>query len=37
DLPETEKTAAQIFSLPMYPSLKEEDQEGVIEVIKSIM
>jgi aminotransferase EvaB len=37
NLPETEKAAAQIFSLPMYPSLKEEDQDRVIEVLQSIL
>jgi len=37
NLPETEKAAAQIFSLPMYPSLKEEDQFRVIEVLRSIL
>jgi dTDP-3-amino-2,3,6-trideoxy-4-keto-D-glucose/dTDP-3-amino-3,4,6-trideoxy-alpha-D-glucose/dTDP-2,6-dideoxy-D-kanosamine transaminase len=36
-LPKTEKAASQIFSLPMYPSLKEEDQDRVIEVLKSIL
>jgi aminotransferase EvaB len=36
-LPETEKAAARIFSLPMYPSLKQEDQDKVIEVLKSIL
>jgi dTDP-3-amino-2,3,6-trideoxy-4-keto-D-glucose/dTDP-3-amino-3,4,6-trideoxy-alpha-D-glucose/dTDP-2,6-dideoxy-D-kanosamine transaminase len=37
NLAETDKAAARIFSLPMYPSLKEEDQEKVIKVIKSIL
>ena len=37
NLPETEKAADQIFSLPMYPSLKEEDQDKVIEVLQSIL
>lgn len=36
-LPETENAAARIFSLPMYPSLKQEDQDKVIEVLKSIL
>ena len=37
NLPETEKAADQIFSLPMYPSLKEDDQIRVIEVLRSIL
>jgi aminotransferase EvaB len=37
NLPETEKAAAQIFSLPMYPSLKVEDQDKVIDVLQSIV
>ena len=37
NLPETEKAADQIFSLPMYPSLKEEDQNRIIEVLRSIL
>ena len=36
-LPETENAAARIFSLPMYPSLKQDDQDKVIEVIKTIL
>lgn len=31
DLPETEKAAKEIFSLPMYPSLTDDQQNHVIE------
>ncbi|KAB7707399.1 aminotransferase class I/II-fold pyridoxal phosphate-dependent enzyme [Bacillus aerolatus] len=33
DLPETEKAAKEAISLPMYPELKQEDQDYVIEKI----
>ncbi|KML41337.1 DegT/DnrJ/EryC1/StrS family aminotransferase [Cytobacillus firmus] len=33
DLPETEKAAQEAISLPMYPELKKEDQDFVIEKI----
>ncbi len=33
DLPETEKAAAQALSLPMFPELKQEQQDYVIEKI----
>jgi dTDP-3-amino-2,3,6-trideoxy-4-keto-D-glucose/dTDP-3-amino-3,4,6-trideoxy-alpha-D-glucose/dTDP-2,6-dideoxy-D-kanosamine transaminase len=40
DLPATEQAAKEIFSLPMYPSLKKEEQETVIgcllEIVKTI-
>ena len=40
DLPVTEKLSNEIFSLPMYPSLTEEDQDLVIvsllEILKNI-
>ena len=35
-LPVTEKLAAEIFSLPMYPTLSYEDQELVIDVLKKV-
>lgn len=35
DLPETEHAAREIFSLPMYPSLTDEEVQRVIKVIKS--
>lgn len=37
DLPITEKIANEIFSLPMYPSLKNEDVLSVCEVLKMIL
>jgi aminotransferase EvaB len=33
-LPETEAAANRIFSLPMYPSLKDEDQAKVIAILQ---
>jgi len=33
DLPHTEKAAREIFSLPMYPSLTDEEQEQVIAAL----
>lgn len=40
DLPHTEKAAKEIFSLPMYPSLTDEEQKKVvsslIEILKDI-
>ena len=35
DLPETEKAAKEALSLPMYPELKQEEQDYVIEKIIS--
>ena len=35
DLPETERAAKEIFSLPMYPSLTNEEIARVIEVIQN--
>lgn len=35
DFPITEKCAAEIFSIPMHPYLKKEDQERIIEAIKT--
>jgi len=37
DLPETEKAAREIFSLPMYPTLELEEQDFVIDVLKRIL
>jgi aminotransferase EvaB len=37
DLPETEKAANEIFSLPMYPSLTNEEIMTVSEVLHKIM
>ncbi len=36
ELPESESAANRIFSLPMYPSLKDEDVAKVIEVLKKL-
>lgn len=36
-LPTTERLADQIFSLPMYPSLSEDDQHLVIEAVRETM
>jgi aminotransferase EvaB len=36
DLPNTELAAREIFSLPMYPSLKDEEQHKVIDVLLNI-
>ncbi|MPN34722.1 dTDP-3-amino-3,4,6-trideoxy-alpha-D-glucose transaminase [bioreactor metagenome] len=35
-LPVTEKVAKEIFSLPMYPSLTDEQQKIVVEKLKKI-
>ena len=35
-LPVTEKLSAEIFSLPMYPTLSYEDQKVVIDVLKKV-
>ena len=37
DFPHTEKAADEIFSLPMYPSLRDEEQQKVIEVLTGIL
>jgi len=37
DLPVTEKLAGEIFSLPMYPSLSETEQNRVIEALRSVL
>jgi len=37
DLPVTEKVANEIFSLPMYPSLRDEEQLKVSEVLHEIL
>ncbi|MEV4316053.1 DegT/DnrJ/EryC1/StrS family aminotransferase [Actinocrispum sp. NPDC049592] len=36
-LPVTEALAGQIFSLPMYPSLRRETQDRVIEALRAIL
>ena len=37
DLPVTEKLATEIFSLPMYPSLKEDEQQKVVSSLLDIL
>jgi len=37
DLPTTEILSSQIFSLPMYPTLEDEEQEYVIKTLKDIL
>ncbi|MEU7467743.1 DegT/DnrJ/EryC1/StrS family aminotransferase [Streptomyces sp. NPDC044984] len=37
DLPVTERLAGQIFSLPMYPSLRADTQEKVIDAVREVV
>lgn len=37
DLPVTERCADEIFSLPMFPSLPEADQDRVIEALREVL
>lgn len=37
DLPETETAAREIFSLPMYPSLTDEEQDQVCTALRDIL
>jgi aminotransferase EvaB len=37
DLPHTEKAANEIFSLPMYPSLTDKEQQIVVSSLKEIL
>ena len=37
DFPNTEKAAREIFSLPMYPSLSNEEQDTVIAALSEIL
>lgn len=37
DLPVTERLADEIFSLPMYPSLPEAEQDRVIDALRSVL
>jgi len=37
DLPQTEKIAKEIFSLPMYPSFSDYDQKLVIIALHEIL
>ncbi|MFG3254463.1 DegT/DnrJ/EryC1/StrS family aminotransferase [Streptomyces sp. NPDC048172] len=36
-LPVTERLAGEIFSLPMYPSLSEDDQDKVISAVREVL
>ena len=36
-LPETEQAAREIFSLPMYPSLTDAEQDRVCEALREIL
>ena len=35
DFPESERAAAEVLALPMYPELREDEQEIVVEAIRS--
>jgi dTDP-3-amino-2,3,6-trideoxy-4-keto-D-glucose/dTDP-3-amino-3,4,6-trideoxy-alpha-D-glucose/dTDP-2,6-dideoxy-D-kanosamine transaminase len=37
DFPETERAAREIFSLPMYPSLREDEQDRVCGALREIL
>jgi aminotransferase EvaB len=37
DLPITERRANEIFSLPMYPTLTDDEQTIVIQTIKELL
>ncbi|MBI4574945.1 MAG: DegT/DnrJ/EryC1/StrS family aminotransferase [Planctomycetes bacterium] len=37
DLPETERACDEVFSLPMYPSLSDGEQEGVIRALREVL
>ena len=36
-LPETEQAAREIFSMPMYPSLTDSEQDRVCEALHEIL
>ncbi len=36
-LPHTEKASEQVISIPLYPGLKEEDQDYVIQVVRRVL
>lgn len=35
DFPETESAAAEVLALPMYPELRDDEQEAVVEAIRA--
>ena len=37
DLPETERACNEVFSLPLYPGLTEEDQDEVCRVLRDVV
>ena len=37
DLPVTERLAGEIFSLPMYPSLRADDQDKVMSALHEVL
>ena len=37
DLPHAGRTGERIFSLPLYPLLREEDQDDVVSAIKRVI
>jgi aminotransferase EvaB len=37
DLPETEKAAREVFSLPMYPALTDSEQQRVSEALHEVL
>lgn len=37
ELPTTERLATEIFSLPMYPSFTEEDQNRVMDAVRTVV
>lgn len=37
DFPESENIAQRIFSVPMHPYLKEEDQKKIVEVLQNVI
>jgi dTDP-4-amino-4,6-dideoxygalactose transaminase len=36
DLPETEKAAAEVLSLPVHPSLSEEDLNRIVSAVNTV-
>jgi perosamine synthetase len=36
DLPETERAAREVLSLPVHPSLSQEDLERIVEAVDAL-